>query len=1129
MRGLIRASLMNPFAVTVFALALAILGGLSVYLIPVDILPVFKSPAVQVLTFYGGMPPKDVEMDITNRMERWTDMAAGLRQQESRSILGVSIVRNYFQQEIQPAEALSSVLAWAQSVIANLPPGTLPPVVMSYDPTGTTPVCLVALNSPEASEKELYDIGRYEVRNRIMTVRGAVSPVVFGGKIRAVQIYLDRQKMQSRSLSPVDVMAAVEGSNVFLPTGEAIVGGMDYFLDSNALFKDVEHMAEIPLRNEHGNRAFVGDVAEPQDDAMIQTTIVRVGDAEGPSRKQVYIPVMRQQGASTLEVINTLKEKIPEIESQLSSPVNLELIMDQSVYVRNSIESLATEGILGAVLCSLTILLFLGRWRMTAIAVMTIPLSVLSSIAALYVCGQTINVMTLSGLALAIGPMVDSAIICLENTDRHLERGSPIRVAALLGASEVALPELVSSLSTLLVLSPLALMPGMGSFLFRPMALAVTFAMTTAYILSRTLIPTCAAAWLAPGASSGVGGQGVLGRAFAKWQQLVEDYIKIYGRWLDTVLEHRILTVAIAYGALALVLVFMTLPLRREFFPNADAGSFEIFCRAPSGTRLSITNERVADVENFIRKQIPKKDLRLLVSEIGVTPDWSSAYTYNAGKMDSIIRVQLTEDREKGSYEYADQLRRAFAREARFHDLEFAFNAGGLIRGALNEGKVAPINVRVTGKEMKTSHLIADRIRREVAKIDGVVDARIIQRLNYPEYVIEVDRAKAADLGLTQEDVMKCVISAFNSSIQYNKRNFWIDQKSGNQYFVGVQYPLQDIESLETLLDVPITGIDQWKLGRRAANVGKAPTLIESINMPNQPIAAPVSLASLVKLRRSTIPTEITHVDISPSVDLNIGVHGRDLGHVADDVHNVLERFGRLRQQKSGSREVGTQWDAYDPASSGHQMLEGTKIILSGEYGRMTRTFKDLAIGLSLAVLVIYFMMVALDRSFLVPLCVLFAVPLILIGVLPMLYLTGTSINVQSLLGIIFSVGIKVANTVLMTDVAQEQRKTAGLSPVEAIRKAAEMRVRPVTMTALAAFFAMIPTSLALERGSEANAPLGRAILGGLLAGEPATLFVVPALYALMIHGEPYIPRDPEEEESEQGQDDEDEDQDEEE
>jgi multidrug efflux pump subunit AcrB len=1111
MRGLIRASMMNPWAVTVFSLAIALLGGISIYLIPIDILPVFKSPAVQVMTFYSGMPPRNVERDITNRMERWTDMAAGLRRQESRSILGVSVVRDYFYENITEGEATSSVLSWAQSVLANLPPGTLPPVVMPFDPTSTTPACLVALNSPSADEKTLYDIGRYEVRNRIMTIRGALSPVVFGGKIRAVQVYMNRDRMQARNMAPVDVLRAVEMSNVFLPTGELIVGDMDYFLDSNSMFDKVPHMEEIPLRTEHGNRAFVGDVAEPTDDAMIQTTIVRVD-----GRKQVYIPVMRQKGASTLRVVDQLRTKLTEIESRLTRPAHLELIMDQSVYVRQAIRSLATEGILGALLCSLTILLFLGRWRMTAIAIMTIPLSVLSAIIFLNLAGQTINVMTLSGLALAIGPMVDSAIICLENTHRHLGLGATPHEAAFLGASEVAMPELVSTICTFLVLAPLVLTPGMSSFLFLPMTLSVTFAMTTAYILSRTLIPTCAAAWLKPESQQEEEQprRGLIGRAFKRWQMLIDDWIKEYGKMLDWVLDHRWITVLVGYGLLALVLVGLTLPLRREFFPEADAGAFEIYVRAPSGTRLEVTNRRIGEVEDFIKEQIPPKDLKIIVSEIGVTPDFSAAYTPNAGKMDTVVRVQLTEEREKGSYQYANQLREAFPREKRFHDLEFAFNAGGLIRGALNQGKTTPINIRVTGKDQKTAHSIADALRRKVANIDGVVDCRILQRLDYPEYVIDVDRAKAADLGLTQEEVMKCVIGAFNSSIQYNKRNFWIDSVSGNQYFVGVQYPLSDVHSLETLLDVPITGINQSKHDRRV-EVDRTPAIVRGLERDaDNKNPAPVMLKTLVTLRRNVIPTEINHVDISPAIDLNVGVHGRDLGHVADDIYQAIDgKFGRLHPQKSsqGGQNAGTRWDAFDPDSNDKTLLEGTEIELSGEYAGMLQTFENLGIGLSLAVVIIYFLMVSLDKSFLVPLCVLIAVPLILIGVWPMLYLTGTSLNVQSLIGIIFSVGIKVANTVLMTDVAQEQRKKEGLSPIEAIRKAAEMRVRPITMTALAAFFAMIPTALALEKGSEANAPLGRAILGGLIAGEPATLFVVPALYALMIHGSPSEPRDPEE------------------
>jgi len=1114
MRGLIRASMMNPWAVTVFSLTIVLIGTISTTMIPIDILPTFKNPAVQVLTFYSGMPPRDVEMDITNRMERWTDMAAGLSHQESRSILGASIVRDYFQPETSEGEALSSVLSWAQSVIQYLPPGTLPPVAIPFDPTTTTPACMVALSSPDFGEKTIYDIARYEVRNRIMTIHGAVSPVVFGGRIRAIQVYLDRQKMQARNLSPIDVMGAVQQSNIFLPTGELIIGDMDYFLDSNALFKQVPRMSEIPLRTEHGNRAFVGDVAVPTDDAMIQTTIVRVN-----GRKQVYIPVMRQKGASTLSVIDQLRVNIPQIEAELSRPVHLEVVMDQSVFVRQAISSLSREGILGAGLCSLTILLFLGRWQMTAIAVMTIPLSVLSAMIVLYMTGQTINVMTLSGLAVAIGPMVDSAIICLENTDRHLEDGLPPNVAALKGASEVALPELASSLCTLLVLMPLAVMPGMTSFLFGPLAISVAAAMATAYILSRSLVPTCAAAWLRPkemGADHNAH-RGPIGRAFDRWQRAIDRFIEGYGKMLDWVLDHRWPTVIVAYGTLLLVLFFLTMPIRREFFPQADAGSFEIYVRAPSGTRLRVTNERIAKVEDFINQQIPAKDRKLIMSEIGVTPDWSSAYTQNAGKMDSIVRVQLTEERSKGSYEYSDQLRAAFAGQKQFRDLEFSFNAGGMIRGAINEGKTTPINVRVKGKDQKSSHRIADAIRRKVANIEGVVDCRIIQRLDYPEYVIDVDRAKAADLGLTQAEVMKCVIGAFNSSIQYDKTNFWIDEHNGNQYFVGVQYPQSSVESVQTLLDVPITGINQIKQDHRVEVKNQSNIVRGLERSEDHKNPAPVMLSSLVTLKRSTIPTEITHQDILPTMDLNVGVQGRDLGHIADDIVKVIDgHFGRLQSaKKTASLPAGTYWDAFDLDADGHQLLEGTTIVLSGEYSRMMQMFHNLSIGLTLAVICVYFTTVALDKSFLVPFCVHSAVPLIFIGVWPMLYFTNTSLNIQSLLGIIFSIGIKIANTILMTDMAQHLRKNEGLTPVEAIRKAAVTRVRPVTMTALATFFAMIPTALALEIGSEANAPLGRAVLGGLIAGEPATLFVVPALYAIMIRGKPSEPKDPEEDERE--------------
>jgi multidrug efflux pump subunit AcrB len=1093
MNGLIRASLSNPYAVTVFCLTLLVVGTLCLFMIPVDILPVFKSPAVQVLTFYGGMPAVAVENDITNRMERNVGQASGMARQESRSIIGASIVRNYFQPDADPGGAISQTLSLAMSQLATMPPGTLPPVVLPFDPTASTPIALVALNSQTQGQSVLYDVGRYEVRNMIMSNPGAVAPVVFGGKVRAVMIYLDRQKLQARGLSPLDVMNTMDNYNLFLPAGDAKFGDTDFAIDSNSMYDVVSRMGDMPLRTQYGNRAFVKDVATPKDDAFIQTNIVRIGDDKGPSRPQVYIPIFRQIGSSTLTVVDTLKSQLQGIQDRLTRPgIELKLVMDQSIYVRQSIASLVQEGLLGAVLCSLVILLFLGQIRMTAIAIMTLPLSVLTATVCLYAVGQTINVMTLAGLSLAIGPMVDSAIICLENTHRHLGEGASPEEAAYKGASEVALPELVSTLCTFLVLAPLALMPGLGVFLFKPMAMAVAFAMIAAYILSRTFVPSRSAQWLKPH-SHDHHEKNAFQRAFARWEALIDRGIALYTRGLDGVMSRPRTTIGVAFTLLALTLGILIQPIRREFFPEVDGGAFIMTVRAPSGTRIEITEKRISAVEDFLREQIPEHDLELIVSELGVTPDWSAAYTPNAGPMDAIMRVQLAEHRELSAQQYANKIRDALAKDGGFGDLEFAFDTGGMIRGALNEGKSTPINIQVTGKNMAKAAAVASAIRDRVAKVDGVVDARVIQRLNYPEYVVNVDRTKAADLGLNQEDVMKNVVASLNSSISFNKKNFWIDSVSHNQYFVGVQYPEKDIVSLETMLDIPIS-----------SGIKGAPT---------------VPLRTVATIDKTTVPTELTHVNIQPAIDLTMGVSGRDLGHVSEDVSRIVAEFGATYSIDEKRLPDGTvqeirkklpsgTWSTYDVGTSGsdRKLLKGSRIVLSGEYAKMQTTFRDLGIGMILAVLLMYFLMVALDKSYIVPLTVMLTVPISMAGVFPMLYLTGTAINVQSILGIIFIIGIKVANTVLMTDFAQELRRHEGLTPTQAIRKAASVRVRPVTMTALAAFFAMIPAALAMERGSEANAPLARAILGGLLAGEPATLFVLPCLYMLMVKDKPGQP-----------------------
>ncbi len=1101
MNGLIRFSLGNPRAITVLTLTILLAGIVALAAIPADILPVYRSPAVQVLTFYGGMSATNVEADITSRMERQTGQAAGTIRQESRSIVGASIVRNYYAETIDPSGALTQVNSLATAAIPSLPPGTLPPVILPYDPTSSTPVGIVALNSRTQSEAVLYDAGRYEIRNFIMSTPGANAPVVYGGKLRTILAMLDREKLQARGLSPIDVMDALDRQNVFLPAGDAKFGGTDYALDSNSMYEIIERMGDIPVRSDSRGVVFLRDVATPKDSSLIQTNIVRVD-----GRRQVYIPVYRQQGASTLEVVNHLRDRLPGMKARMTTPdVDLKLVMDQSVYVKSSIESLTAEGILGAILCSLVILIFLGEWKMTVIAVMTIPVSVLGAIACLYIAGQTINVMTLAGLALAIGPLVDSAIICLENVHRHLGLGATPREAAFLGPSEVAMPELAASLCTLLVLAPLTLIPGLGSFLFRPMFLAVSFAMILAYLLSRTFVPTRSAAWLSghgpkPIEVHGVdyehrnvhenaSARGVLGKLFEKWEGVIHAGIGLYLALLAVAMKMRVAVIALAFSTLAVVVLLLGPRLRREFFPEVDAGAFEMTVRLPSGTRIEVTEGYIAAVEQYIKDKLGD-DLELVISELGLTADWSAAYTPNSGPMDAVVKVQLTHERKRSAQESVSMLRQGFQEDTAFEKLlaesyarkmdareipksispfsrlnmEFAFDAGGLIRSAMNEGKSTPINVKVTGKKLDKTRAVAEKILAEVQTINGVVDARIVQRLDYPLFMIDVDRAKAAILGLNQMEVMRNIVAALNSSVQFNKRNFWIDPVSHNQYYVGVQYSEQDITDLETLLDIPITGPAQHK---------------------------PVPLRTLATVKRATVPSEITHTNLQATMDLTMGVEGRDLGHVAEEVRAAVARFGEALPD-------GT-WTPYDPTSDQPKPMEGSKILISGEYQKMQTTFTYQAIGMIAAVLLIYFLLVALFKSYLIPLVVLSAVPIGVIGVVVMLWATGTALNLQSLLGVIFMIGIVVSNTVLLTDFATNLQKMEKLTPDAAIRKAASIRVRPVVMTALATAFALIPMSLGLERGSEANVPLGRAVLGGLIAGLLTTLFVFPCIYSLIV------------------------------
>ena len=1132
MHALIQASIRRPISVAVAVLMLIVLGGIAAVSIPVDILPVNRSAAVQVMTFYGGMPAESVAKSITSRIERQTGQAAGRRRQESRSIVGASIVRNYFRDGVDLNSALAQVNSLSTAAYKNMPPGTDPPVILPFDPTGTTPACVIALDSKTESEETLYEVGRYEVRNMIMGLPGANAPSIHGGKRRAILAYLDRHQLEARQMSPLDVMDAIDRYNLFLPTGDVRFGDVNYALDSSAMIDRVEDLGGIPLAVRDGQVTFLRDVAEPTDGSIVQTSLVRVN-----GRRQTYIPVFRQAGASTLAVVEGLRESIDTMAQRLSKPgISLRLVMDQSVYVRQAIHVLIEEGVLGAVMCSLVILVFLGSLRMTAIAVLTIPLSVLAAIAGLYATDQTINVMTLAGLALAIGPLVDLSVICLENTHRHLGLCGDPRKAALVGTREVAMPALVATCCTLLVLSPLAFIPDLGRFLFLPMALAVGFAMIGAYALSQTLVPVCCAAWLRPhahvaatgqhhgdetdkahgGGTDGrrsddrFGGHGggspgheppdheppdheppdheppgheptgsAWGRLLLGWERTLQRLNGAYETTLRGVLRMRLVVVATAVAFLAGSIVFLGPGLRRELFPEVDSGSFEMTVRAKSGTALHVTESRIADVESAIQEKIGN-DLELVISEAGVVAGWVAAYTPNAGPMDAVLKVQLTPDRHGSVQSHVRELREHFLHDSKFDGLEFAFATGGLIRTAMNEGKATPINVQLTGRDLQTLRRIADDLRRDVAEIEGIVDARVLQRFDYPRYMIEVDRTKAADLGLALPYVIKNVIAALSGSIQFHKENFYIDPKTFNQYFVGVQYPERSIESLQTLLDVPLTSPTQ----RRS-----------------------VPLRNLVRLHRSSIPTEIVHHDVRPTVELVMSVDGRGLGQAAEDVGRVLDRYGRLHDDGHWVPYAPDESAGMEPEASGkgsnsdggtRATLPGSQIVLGGEYSRMQELFRNLGVGMGLSALLTYLLMTVLFQSFRLPLVILGSVPIGIGGVLVMLAATDTAINVQSLLGVIFMISIVIANTVLLIDFATNLRRAESLPREEAIWRAASIRFRPVLMTAMVALLALLPMAVASGHGAEANAPLGRAVIGGLLAGLATTLFVTPCLYTFI-------------------------------
>jgi multidrug efflux pump subunit AcrB len=1111
---LIKASLKNPYMVASLCLTILALGILAIIRIPVDILPVFKAPAVQVITYYQGMPASSIEKTITNRIERWVNQAPGAAEVKSKSVVGVSTVKVFFRDDIDPNAALTMTNSLALGTLPTLPPNTLPPVVLPFDPTATIPLGVLTVQNPTLDEAHVKDIARIDVRNMLGAVPGCVAPVVVGGKDRTVIVYLRPKDLQARNLSPLDVVEALRQGNQMVTPGTAYFGDNQVLLDTNLMVTDVRELNDFPIRIKPRDSVYLRDVGEARDSYSIQTSRVRID-----GQREVFVPIYRQQGASSLAVANGVKDHIQYMEERLPPGTKLEFVMDQSLYVKEAIMSLIHEGVIGACLVSVMILIFLGNWRMTLIASMSIPLAILGAIVGLYTTGNTINAMTLGGLALAIGPLVDDAIVELENNHRNYHMGKSRARAALDGCAEVMIPVLVATCTTNIVLAPVALMPGMGGFLFKPLALAVTFAMVTSFVLSRTFVPMMCAKFLPDEHRHAAPEQGVsrnadkhqsfFGKVHGRIERFLDGLRDRYAALLGLALRYRLLVLGCVLG-LFIGALFLTLGIGREFFPQSDAGQITIFLRTPSSTRLDAAEGRLAQFEQFLLDNIPAPEREMIVTELGLDPDWSAAYSANSGQQDAIVRVQLSDKRSLSAQEYAVKLRHHFEADSRFADLRISFDTGGMVSTALNLGASSPIDLEVQGSPPEAAFNLAKEIGNKIRNVSGTADVRVLQRRDAPYLIIDVDRQKAADQGLAANDVIEQVVAAMNSSVSIN-RNFWIDMKSGNQYFVAVQYPESGPETrVEDILNVLATSHEQ--------HTG-------------------VTLGSLVTLRRTTGSVEINHVSLYRTYNVLVNTEGRDIGSVAGDISHRLSSFQEeswekaLSDAQAGVLAAGKNPDLVAKTDAHFQELRkeyadarkedspgfvagllhklknqendvrfpgGLRVQLKGEYARMNESTFNLSVGLVLASLIVYLLQVALFRSWVGPFIIMFTVPLGLIGVLAMLFLTHTTLNVQSQMGVIFLVGIAVNNGVLLVDFANKQRQ-AGSTIREAIVSAARIRFRPIVMTFLATSLDLIPMAIGLGRGSEATIPLARAVVGGLLTSTALTLFVLPIMYTLLL------------------------------
>jgi CzcA family heavy metal efflux pump len=1038
---IVSLALRRPYTFVVMALVIILLTPFVILRTPVDIFPEINIPVISVIWNFNGMPPKEMADRIVSNSERGiTTTVNDIEHIESQSLNGVGVIKIFFQPQANIQSALAQVTAIVQTTVRGLPPGTTPPLVITYT-ASSTPIIQLGLSSKTMPEQQLFDTGNNFLRTQLATVQGAATPFPYGGKQRQIQVDLDTAKLQQYGLTPTDIVNAVSAQNLILPSGTTKIGPLEYNVEMNGTPGTMSELNALPVKTVNGSTLYMRDVAHIRDGFSPQTNIVRQDGVRG-----ALMSILKIGKASTLSVVEAVKGIVPVAAQSLPPELKISALFDQSLFVRASISGVVREALIAAALTAAMILLFLGDWRPTIIIAISIPLSICVSLIVLSALGETINIMTLGGLALAVGILVDDATVAIENIERNIMMGKEMRDAIMEGSQQIAVPALVSTLCICIVFVPMFFLTGVAKYLFVPLAEAVVFAMLASYLLSRTLVPTMVLYMMRGHEHKAVGPKSFIGRWQQKFERGFESFRRSYQELLETTLEHRKLFAAcfVVFCVLSMCLVFF---LGQDFFPSVDAGLMRLHVRARPGLRVEETARLCDQIEQVLRQEIPKDEVQTVLDNIGV-PYSGLNLSYSTsgviGTSDAEILVALNPEHHHSTPGYIKTLREELPHK--FPGVEFFFQPADIVTQILNFGLPAPIDVQVVGNNLDANYQIAQQIANRMHHVPGAVDVHVQQLMDLPTLRLDIDRTRVTQVGLNARDVAQSVLVSLSGSFQ-TAPNFWLDPKNGVTYQMAVQQPQYRMTGLQDLMNVPV-------------------------NDPNA--QAPQVLGNLVQLAPAARPAVISHYNVQPVIDIYSSVQGRNLGAVASDVNKLLEPFHK-------------------------NLPRGTRIVVRGQVVTMKSSFIGLGVGLLMAIVLVYLLIVVNFQSWLDPFIIITALPGALAGIAWILLLTHTTLNVPSLTGAVMCMGVATANSILLVSFARD-RLNEGVSALHAAIDAGYTRIRPVLMTALAMIIGMVPMALGLGEGGEQNAPLGRAVIGGLLFATVATLFFVPSVFVI-VHG----------------------------